>query len=109
MTPDQLMASAGKLLSKTLKGDGFCEFDIQADHDSTVIDDPDYISVLINVSFKAGNVEKKHKLVVAWSSDQGMGFEYGEDCDIVEITPASIWRWLYYDLTYSELNDEFLL
>lgn len=68
----------------------------------------DVISFGVDVIFNFGNIERLHTITLGWNEEDDTGFEYGEDCELMDIHPGNLFRIIYLDLALEGLNDKYL-
>lgn len=101
----ELLDKSIEEMGNILTSDGFCKFTVSGGGISEEHDD--YCSVYIDVNFKAGNIDRTTSLYICWDEKCGYGFECGEGCVIEEITPETLWKWLYFDIALEDLDEQY--
>jgi len=68
-----------------------------------------YTTIEYDIFMEYGNIKHRHAIVIGWNEIDGVGFDHGEDGDIDPITPFSLFKYLYFDLALTDLDEEFAL
>ena len=111
MTIEEISASASEQLNQALSTDNGATFTVVMGDCLTgePTEEDVTVSIECEIIFEYCNCTHKHSLVIGWNELDGVGLEYGEDCDITPITELSVMKEIYFDLALKNLHEKYML